>query len=102
MGTEFVEQQFDPPYSTQAESSRHKIESALPAHVRTRMEEFRQSTKVLNLHRSTGEHGFQMTVLARIRGALLADKKYVLATPSRSLVLTKSGRRWRERSRRMG
>lgn len=75
MGTELVEQQFEPPYSTQAESSRHKIESVLPAHVHTRMEEFRQSTKVLNLNRSTGPHGLQLTVLARVRGALLAHKK---------------------------
>lgn len=75
LGTEFVEQQFDPPYSTHSESSRHKIEGVLPAHVRARIEEFRQSTKVLHLNRPTGPHGLQMTVLARIRGAVLADKK---------------------------
>ncbi len=75
MGTEFVEQQFDPPYSTQAESSRHKIESVLPAHVRARVEEFRESTKILTPGRSTRPNGVEMTVLARIRGALLAEKK---------------------------
>lgn len=75
MGTEFVEQQFEPPYSTQAESSRHKIESVLPTHVRRRMEEFRQSSKVLNVIRSTEQHRLEMTALGRIRGALLADKK---------------------------
>ncbi len=75
MGTEFVEQQFDPPYSAQAESSRHKIESVLPARIRARVDEFRESTKILNRNKSTGQYGVEMTVLARIRGALLAEKK---------------------------
>lgn len=75
MGTEFVEQQFDPPYSTKAESSRHKIESVLPEHVRTQIDEFRQSSKVLNPHRFKGRHGLELAVLARVRGAVLKDKK---------------------------
>lgn len=75
MGTEFVEQQFDPPYSTQAKSSRDKIESVLPPHVRARVQAFRESTRILNLGRHTGQDGMEMTVLARLRGALLAAKK---------------------------
>ena len=75
MGTEFVEQQFDPPYSTQAESGRHKIERVLPVRVRARVDEFRESTKILNVRKSKGQDGVEMTVLARIRGALLTEKK---------------------------
>ncbi|MHB1955523.1 MAG: helix-turn-helix transcriptional regulator, partial [Sulfobacillus sp.] len=68
-------QQFDPPYSTQAESGRHKIESVLPARVRARVDEFRESTKILHGRKSRGQYGVEMTVLARIRGALLTEKK---------------------------
>ena len=84
MGTEFVEQQFESPYSTQAESSRHKTESVLPAHVLTQLEQFRQSMRVLNLNRPVGAQGLQMTVLAQVRRALLVHKKvrFCYAKPS--------------------
>lgn len=75
MGTEFVEQQFESPYATQAESSRHKIQSVLPAHVYTQLGEFRQSMRVLNLNGPVGSQGLQMTVLAQVRRALLVHKK---------------------------
>lgn len=75
MGTEFVEQQFDPPYSTQAESGRHKIESVLPAPVRARLAEFSESTRILNTRLPAEQRMLELKVLGHIRGALLADKK---------------------------
>lgn len=75
MGTEFVEQQFDAPYSSHAESSRRKIESVIPASVRARAEEFRESTRVLNVRGSNVQHGIEMQVLNQIRSAVMSNKK---------------------------
>lgn len=75
VGTEFVEQLFDPPYALQAKSGRYKIESVLPAHVRLHTEQFRESTKILDTRMFKSQHGLEMATLGQVREALFESKK---------------------------